>query len=109
MNDLNKIKQEVLQEQETPEGAYYNKEEVNELIEESVDKFIEKLNLPVVTQRSEQLKGDYRQHFLDWKNKYFTCKPTMYEYVNSSNEKYTIKDLHKRYERAMLQSPFNCG
>jgi tRNA uridine 5-carbamoylmethylation protein Kti12 len=67
-------------------------------------------NLASINQRSEQLKGDYRQTFIDWKIKFFTYKPKTYEYIsNNSKERYTLADLHNRYQKAMLESPFNCS
>ena len=69
----------------------------------------EQLAIPRVSQQSELLKGDYRDSFIDWKNKYFEYKPKTYEYKSKhSKERYTLTDLHRRYERAMLESPFNC-
>jgi hypothetical protein len=68
------------------------------------------LNKHSVTQQREQLKGDYRQHFIDWKNKYFEYKPKTYEYKSKAHDKrYTLPGLHRFYKRAMNQSPFNCG
>lgn len=63
-----------------------------------------------VSQQGELLKGDYNQRFIDWKTKYFLYKPKTYEYkYKNSKERYTLTELHERYERAMLESPFNCG
>lgn len=60
-----------------------------------------------VSNKSETLKGNYRQCFLDWKSKYFTYVPKTYDYkTKSSKEIYTLNDLHKSYEKAMLKSPF---
>ena len=74
------------------------------------DELVKLFAIPVVTQRSELLKGDYKQEFTDWKNKYFAYKPKTYDYKSkNSKERYTLSDLHKRYEKAMLESPFNCG
>lgn len=71
---------------------------------------VKNLIIPIVSQRSELLKGDYRQTFIDWKNKYFAYKPKTYDYKSkNSKERHTLADLHRRYERAMLESPFNCG
>jgi hypothetical protein len=74
-------------------------------------KWLEKqLLIQRVSHQRELLKGDYRDSFMDWKNKYFEYKPKTYEYKSkNSKERYTLTDLHKRYERAMLESPFNCG
>lgn len=57
--------------------------------------------------KRELLKGNYRQCFIDWKNKYFTYAPKTYDYkAKNSKGIYTLNDLHKSYEKAMLKSPF---
>lgn len=76
----------------------------------SLEERIEALTIQRVSQQRELLKGDYSQRFIDWKTKYFLYRPKTYEYKSkNSKERYTLTDLHKRYERAMLESPFNCG
>ena len=58
--------------------------------------------------KSEVLKGDYTNHFLDWKSRFFEYNPMVIEYEKrGTSERYTIKNLEKKYEIAMLQTPFN--
>ena len=66
------------------------------------------LSIDCVTMRSEQLKGNYKQSFLDWKSKYFIYEPTNYEYKSiKKRDDYMLHDLHRKYRRAMGESPFN--
>ena len=52
----------------------------------------------------------YKQSFIDRFNKYFEYKPKTYEYVGkNSKREYTLDDLHKEYEKAMGETPFNRG
>jgi len=52
----------------------------------------------------------YKQSFIDRFNKYFEYKPKTYEYVSkNSKREYTLDDLHKEYEKAMGETPFNRG
>ncbi len=52
----------------------------------------------------------YKQSFIDRFNKYFEYKPKTYEYIGkNSKRRYTLDDLHKEYEKAMGETPFNRG
>jgi len=76
-----------------------------ELLEKVVN---ENCNLQNVTMRSEQLKGDYTLKFIEWKNKYFIYEQKTYDYKSiNKRDEYTLRDLHRMYRRAMLESPFN--
>ena len=59
-------------------------------------------------ERKATLKGDYRQSYTDWKNKYFKQEIFIYEYISIANGlRYTTEELHEKYEKAMRESPFN--
>lgn len=50
---------------------------------------------------------NYSERFLQWRNKYFDLKPKIYHYKSKHNKTmHTLEDLHKDFERAMLESPF---
>lgn len=50
---------------------------------------------------------DYTQGFIDWRNRFFEYKPKELSYRTKSKHAYfTIDKLHKRYKKAMLESPF---
>jgi hypothetical protein len=56
-----------------------------------------------------QLKGDYTEHFLEWRNRFFEVDIEIREWkTKNKGTRYTTDELHKRYETAMLQSPFDC-
>ena len=47
----------------------------------------------------------YTPHFIAWRNKYFERKVKVLEYRAGMNH-YSLSELHKNYEKSMLQSPF---
>jgi len=50
---------------------------------------------------------NYTEHFLEWRNRYFEYDLKILSYKQSkSNERLSKSQLLKRYEKAMLQSPF---
>jgi hypothetical protein len=52
-------------------------------------------------------QSQYTQHFIDWRNKYFNLDVRIQEWKNKKNTtRYTTDELHKRYSKCMLQSPF---
>lgn len=62
-----------------------------------------------VSGRSEQLKGKYTEHFIEWRDKYFDYNPILVEWkTKKGDERYTTKQILSRYEKAMCKSPFNC-
>ena len=73
-----------------------------------VEKLMKVLNLTISQLRSEQLKGDYTLKFIEWKNKYFIYEQKTYDFKSiNKRDEYTLRDLHRMYRRAMLESPFN--
>ena len=81
--------------------------EVRDAINESIE-HIRAVDSDCVNIKSEVLKGDYTNHFLDWKSRFFEYNPMVIEYEKrGTSERYTIKNLEKKYEIAMLQTPFN--
>ncbi len=73
-------------------------------LDELKKEIVKKLTIPDVSHIS------YSSEFLKWRNRFFEYKPKTYEYRTKDGKKeYTITQLHKYYEKAMLESPFNCG
>lgn len=67
------------------------------------------LRIHDVSGRSKQLKGEYTEHFVEWRDKYFDYNPILVEWkTKKRNERYTTKQILSRYEKAMCKSPFNC-
>ena len=51
---------------------------------------------------------NYKQHYIEWRDKYFSKVDKVFEYkTKNKTEYFTTEQLHKKYEKAMLESPFN--
>lgn len=49
----------------------------------------------------------YKEDYTKWRNKYFIHYEKIYNYKSiHSGEYFTTEQLHKKYEKAMLESPF---
>ena len=59
----------------------------------------------------DAIVSPHTKKFEEWLDRYFTMIDTRDEccYRDRHNKIYTLKELHKKFERAMLQSPFVSG
>lgn len=90
----------------------YTIENLNEALEEKniesdmlnawLNSIIEALAL---CSSSLPLKEKYTPEFEDWRNRFFEYKPKTFEYVSKQKKEYfTLKDLVRKYEKAMITS-----
>ena len=53
-------------------------------------------------------RSEYKQHYIEWRDRYFSKVDKVFEYkTKNKTEYFTTEELHKKYEKAMLESPFN--
>lgn len=55
----------------------------------------------------EPSDSNYTNDYLDWRNRYFVRETHIKQWKSlPTSTRYTTTELHKRYEKAMLESPF---
>ena len=92
--------------------AHLSSEELQVLMDEVINLHRDIFRKPLVLQQTDcyvQLKGEYTAHFIEWRDRFFDEDMKILEYKSKSKgNRYTVEELEKMYNKAMLQSPFNC-